>query len=150
VSTYFAAGKLGASDAELMRGLASGGGPGLSGPRRRILLVDDSAPFLRNMSSLLQGHGYETETAESIEEGLDKLEVFQPHLVTIDNLIQGQSGLAALIKVKQRQPQVRVVIIAEALDQESATSAILNGASECIVKPVDTQRLLSVVRSLTG
>lgn len=133
-----------------MRGLASGGGPGLSGPRRRILLIDDSAPFLRNMSSLLGGYGYETDTAEGIEEGLEKLQVFQPHLVTLDSLIQGQSGLGVLIKIKQRMPQVRVVIIGESLDHETATSAILNGASECLVKPVETQRLLSVVHSLTG
>lgn len=134
-----------------MRGLASGTGPGGQlGPRRRILLVDDSAPFLRNMASLLGGHGYDTDTAESIDEALEKLELFQPHLVTIDSLIQGQSGLGALIKIKQRMPQVRVVIIGGALDHETATSAILNGASECILKPVDTQRLLNVLRSLTG
>ncbi len=143
------------ADAELMRNLTqmqAGTKPSslatsLSG-KRRVLLVDDSLPFLRNFASILEGMGYEVRTADTGLAAVDVLERFQPHLVALDYNMPGMDGLGTLLQIKQRLPDVKVVFISAMLDQDSATNAILNGANECIAKPVSLSRLKEVVNEL--
>jgi len=143
----------GNSDSELLkilggRSAAGQAGPGSATGKRRVLLVDDSIPFLRNFASILEGMGYQTATAENGLQALELLDSFQPQLVTLDFTMPELDGLGTLIRIKQRLPSVKVIFISAMLDQDTATNAILTGADECIAKPVSLTRLREVVSGL--
>jgi two-component system OmpR family response regulator len=122
--------------------------PKTLGTGGKILLVDDSLPFLRNFSSILQSHGYEVRTADS---GLTATEVaaaFQPQLVALDYDMPGLDGVGTLLRLRERMPTVKVIFISGKMDFEAVTQALTNGASECVTKPVDLNRLIGLVHSL--
>ncbi|MCH7472782.1 response regulator [bacterium] len=121
---------------------------GSSGKSGRIMLVDDSLPFLRNFGSILQGKGYEVRTVESGMAAIEILEAFQPQLVSLDYDMPGLDGLGTLLQVKQKLPEAKVIFISGRMDLDAVTQVISNGASECVTKPVDLQRLLTIVDKL--
>ena len=51
---------------------------------KKILLVDDDQDFIVATSTMLNGHGFETELAYSAEEGYQKTKIFRPDLIILD------------------------------------------------------------------
>jgi DNA-binding response OmpR family regulator len=114
----------------------------------RILLVDDSLPFLRNFSSVLQSQGYEVKTADSGIKAVEIAASFNPDLVSLDYDMPGLDGIATLTKIREKLPDAKVIFISGKMDLEAATLALASGASECVTKPVNINRLIGIVQSL--
>jgi DNA-binding response OmpR family regulator len=114
----------------------------------RILLVDDSLPFLRNFSSVLQSQGYEVKTADSGIKAVELAASFGPDLVSLDYDMPGLDGIGALTKIREKQPDAKVIFISGKMDLEAVALALASGASECVTKPVNINRLLGIVESL--
>lgn len=115
----------------------------------KILLVDDSFPFLRNFSSILRSHGYETMTAPSGTAAIESVQTFRPDVITLDYDMPGLDGIGTLLEVKQKHPSAKIVFISSRMDIEVVTQALTNGANECITKPVDLKRLIDIIENLT-
>lgn len=126
----------------------SGGGPLGGGNQGRILLVDDSLPFLRNFSSVLQSQGYEVKTADSGVKAVEVAAAFNPDLVSLDYDMPGLDGIGTLNKIREKQPDARVIFISGKMDLEAVALALASGASECVTKPVNINRLIGIVEAL--
>jgi len=66
-----------------------------------IMLVDDEVLTLNNLKKALEKEGYEVILAESGEKALDMLESRRPHLILLDLVLPGISGLEVLKRVKE-------------------------------------------------
>ena len=102
-----------------------------------ILLIEDDRYFREMYSSLLQGEGYQVETASCGRAGLDMLAAGEYSLVVTDLVMPDISGLEVLSRVRESHPAIDVIIITGNANLESAIFALKNGARDYLVKPVN-------------
>ena len=68
---------------------------------KRIILVDDQETIRTSLKLLLNAHGIECETAQSLEETLELIKNWQPDLVLLDLRMPEQSGFEVFERVRQ-------------------------------------------------
>jgi len=112
----------------------------------KIVVIDDERPILLTLEALLKRHGFAVQLAGTASAGLALIEKFQPELVLQDLGLPDASGLETLGKIKQRHPDVMVIIITAQDSLSNAIESIKLGAFHFISKPYAPEELLNVVR----
>jgi|JI10StandDraft_1071094.scaffolds.fasta_scaffold18182_3 two-component system nitrogen regulation response regulator NtrX len=112
-----------------------------------ILIIDDEADIRELIAGILQDEGFETRLAHNSDAALSEVALRRPSLVILDIWLQGSKldGLDLLLELKQRVPDLPVVIISGHGNIETAVAAIKRGAYDYIEKPFNSDRLLLVV-----
>jgi two-component system nitrogen regulation response regulator NtrX len=112
-----------------------------------ILIVDDEADIRELISGILQDEGYETRMARNSDATLAALADRRPSLIILDIWLQESKldGLDLLSVIRERHPEMPVVIISGHGNIETAVSAIKRGAYDYIEKPFNADRLILVV-----
>jgi DNA-binding NtrC family response regulator len=111
-----------------------------------ILVVDDERNILRVVSTTLKNEQYAVESAQTVEEAIDKFGRNGYDLVITDLKLPGRTGLELLEYAKTREPDVPVVMITAFGTIENAVEAMKKGAFNYLTKPVNPDELLTVVR----
>ena len=101
-----------------------------------ILIVDDEPTLLKNVSTFLARHGFETEGASSGEEALQRLETFSPDIVLLDFHLPGIDGLETLKRIREARPEARVIMVTGHSSVRVAVDAMKAGAYDYVTKPV--------------
>jgi two-component system nitrogen regulation response regulator NtrX len=114
---------------------------------RRVLVVDDEQGIRGALGQLLEFEGYEVRTASNAADGLAEYERFRPHLVFMDVKMAGMEGLEALRRLKQADPGAIVVMISGHATIQTAVEATQSGAYDILEKPLDTDRILVLLRN---
>lgn len=117
----------------------------------RVMIVDD-ALFMRSMlKDIFVRAGYEiVAEAENGEAALELYQASRPDLVTMDIVMPKKSGIEALKEIMASDPEACVVMVS-ALGQDSLVlEAIESGAKDFIVKPFKEDKVLEIVRRITG
>jgi DNA-binding response OmpR family regulator len=109
-----------------------------------ILIVDDEEDIRELVAGILQDEGYGTRTARDSDEALSAVVARQPNLVFLDIWLQGSrlDGLQLLDSLKQKHPELPIVMISGHGNIETAVSAIKRGAEDFIEKPFKADRLM--------
>ena len=124
---------------------------------RRVLVVDDDPDVVLYLSSLLEDHGYEVETAAGTLAALESLAGFRPDAVLIDVLMPGRSGLELLIAVRTdtlwcELPVILVTGCDEILEDDCRSYLDshdgVRGPDRILGKPIEPVALLDAIRSL--
>jgi response regulator NasT len=117
-------------------------------PRRLILLVDDDPLLLDYLKTVLDHSGYETMTAESAVEALQRVAEREADiaLALLDISMPGMSGLDLARRLKEHT-SVAFMFLSSVDDAETARQAASHGAVGFVVKPVDAARLLPAFES---
>lgn len=115
-----------------------------------ILIIEDETTLAKNMKTYLERHEYEVRIAESAEEGFQQLESFKPDVILLDLQLPGMSGLKALTRIKERDPQVKVVIITAHGNIETAVDAMKAGAYDFVNKPLVLAKLKVLLDKAVG
>jgi EAL domain-containing protein (putative c-di-GMP-specific phosphodiesterase class I) len=118
-------------------------GPGVAA---RVLVVDDQAEMRRLMQRMLSSAGYEVCCASDGEEALRLLEVEGVDLVVTDIAMPKADGLTVLRKIRERNDELPVVLVAGEPTTESAIRAVRYRATEYLTKPFDPETLVDAVR----
>jgi CheY-like chemotaxis protein len=81
--------------------------------KKRILIVEDDVDFAESISMILEGKGFETSSASSLEEGLAKAREEKPDLILLDIMMPtGTEGFHFVWKLrKDDDPEVRDIPI---------------------------------------
>ena len=101
--------------------------------KERILVVDDDAIIVDSLREFLQLEGYDAEGAEDFDSALTLLEKRPYQLIISDVNMPDGDGFELLRVVKQRYPDVVVIIITGYGTIESAVEAIKLGAVDEIL-----------------
>ena len=113
----------------------------------RILVVDDESNIRRMLAALLEGEGYETAQAADGTAALDALDAALPDAVLLDLMMPpGPDGLATLAGIKQRRPDVPVVMMSGKATLADAVRATKLGAFQFLEKPLTPEGVLSALR----
>src|SRR3954470_9858157 len=115
-----------------------------------ILIIDDEAAIRESLETLLDLEGYSLESAENGEEGLARLEARPFDLLLLDFALPDMNGLEVLAEIRDRDPQLAVIMITAYGTVENAVRAVQAGATNFIQKPWDNEKLLADVRAAVG
>ncbi|MCP4253780.1 MAG: response regulator [Candidatus Scalindua sp.] len=116
---------------------------------KKILIVDDDMRNVFALSSAIQDHGMLVTVGKTGKEGLEQLEANPDvDLVIMDIMMPEMDGYEAMSEIRLKDKFIDLPIIAltaKAMkgEKERCTEA---GASDYLSKPVDTERLLSLMR----
>jgi CheY-like chemotaxis protein len=112
-----------------------------------ILIVDDEPDlpdlFRQRFRREVRRGQYVLHFAASGEEGLQRLAELGPELIVIlsDINMPGMDGLALLREIKQRRPELAVVMVTAYGDDGRRQTAAELGAAAFLAKPVDFDQL---------
>lgn len=117
----------------------------------KVLLVDDSVFVTKQISQILGSEGYEiVGTAGDGFEGVQKYKELCPNvdLVTMDITMPKMDGITALEQIMEFDKNARVVMITALGKGELVKKAILMGAKNYIIKPLDRKSVLERVATI--
>lgn len=114
----------------------------------RILVVDDEQLIRENLSYILKKEGYEVEEAENGKTAYDKVINNAFDIVITDIEMPVMKGTELLEKIRRIDLQTSVIIITAFGSLDTAITALRNGASDYILKPVEFDELLIKVKRL--
>jgi DNA-binding NtrC family response regulator len=115
----------------------------------RILVVDDEAGARQGLRRLLEAWGYETDTAGSGDEALERVRQHPPSAVITDLVMPGLDGLEFLRRLQAEYP-VPVIVFTGQGSIEQAVEAVRLGALDILEKPVDERKLKILLEKLAG
>ncbi|HET9046286.1 MAG TPA: nitrogen regulation protein NR(I) [Casimicrobiaceae bacterium] len=113
---------------------------------KAVWIVDDDRSIRWVLEKALAREGIPYKTFSSAYEVLQALAVSQPQVLVSDIRMPGESGLTLLNRIKERYPQIPVIIMTAYSDLDSAVAAFQGGAFEYLPKPFDVDHALALIR----
>ena len=111
----------------------------------RVLVVDDSMFVAKQISQILTSEGYEVvgQAADGLQ-GLEKYKELHPNvdLVNMDITMPKMDGITALSKIIEFDKNANVIMISALGKQDLVKQALLTGAKNYVVKPLDRKKVL--------
>ena len=118
--------------------------------RRPVLLVDDEPAFLDAMAQGMAGE-FEVVTAASAAEAVSRMAMRKYAVVICDHILPGEAGLDFLIRMRERHPETRRILLTGYINPELLSRSIaVAGLSACLLKPVRASELAKTVREALG
>lgn len=112
----------------------------------RVLLVDDEAVFAETLAERLGLRGITAEVAPEGETALAMLKNGDWDLIFLDVGLPGMDGVALLKILRERHPDLDVVMLSGAADIGKAVQAMRRGAVNWLSKPVSVESVLAECR----
>lgn len=112
---------------------------------KHIWIVDDDRSIRFVLTKALKRAGYEVSAFERASDVLEALESHRPSTLVSDIRMPGMSGTELLAKVKERWPEIPVIIMTAFSDLDSAVSAFQGGAFEYLPKPFDIAQAVELI-----
>ncbi|MGS2717249.1 response regulator [Eionea flava] len=116
----------------------------------KIILVDDHPLFREGIASRLNMHdGIEViAEAENGKQLLTKLEAATPDIVMMDISMPEINGMDALEIVKEKFPDVRVIMLSMHDDKEYIVSVIRSGAEGYLLKDISGEEMIAAIQKV--
>ena len=111
----------------------------------KVLLVEDDRALRDALGDTLELGGYAFRAVENAEEALLALEQDSYSLVISDVNMPGMNGHQLLVAIRQRQPQLPVLLMTAFGAVERAVDAMRQGAADYLLKPFEPRALLDLV-----
>ncbi|MCV6587429.1 MAG: response regulator transcription factor [Marinobacterium sp.] len=112
-----------------------------------LLIVDDDPVFSRVLNRALSRRGYQVITAGSADEALNVAAAQPPALATVDLKMEGRSGLTLIPQLRERYPELRILVLTGYASITTAVEAIKLGADNYLPKPADADQILQALQS---
>ena len=109
--------------------------------RTTVLVIDDDPGIREYLETLATRQGYGVHTAEDGESALEKLDQVRPDIITLDAVLPGIDGLEPLRLLKQRLPEVPVIMLSGHGQARTIVEAMRLGASDFLRKPFEAEEL---------
>ena len=116
--------------------------------RPLVLVVEDDQSASELLTQYLSEAGFAVAHAASGEQAVQMAQQVRPQAITLDILLPGQNGWAALTRLKSLPDTKDIPVVIISVTQDRSMALHL-GAADCFVKPVDKQRLVYSIHGLT-
>jgi len=117
--------------------------------RGTILVVDDDLTVCEIVCDFLESAGYDVRVVHDAGEVIPTLRKNAVDAVVLDSLIDDGQGLQLLAPIKELDPLLEVVVITELTGDDSAMTAVSQGASSYLQRPIRLPALLNRIRTAT-
>ena len=116
--------------------------------KAKILWVDDEIEFLQPHILFLRDKGYDVETANNAEDGIEMIRRQNFDLVLLDEMMPGIDGLTALLEIKKEHPGLPVIMITKNEEESLMEDAIGAQISDYLTKPVNPSQILLAAKKI--
>ncbi len=127
--------------------------PSISLKELRLLVVDDDPDTRKILATLFKLEGAEAMTVGSAPEAMEAMLYFKPDILICDICLPGEDGYSLLEKIRklskqQIQPEIPAIALTAFVHEEDRIYALLAGFQSHVYKPIDLNKLVSVVTNL--
>jgi CheY-like chemotaxis protein len=110
-----------------------------------VLIIDDDPNVRNSMKRILTKEGFRVETAYNGQKGLEMAREIRPDVITLDVMMPDISGWAILKSLK-KDPDLTGIPVIMLTMVDAREKGLSHGASEYIIKPVQSDRLSDAVK----
>src|SRR5438552_12574904 len=118
--------------------------------QEKVLIVEDEENERTGLEELVSAWGYRAETARDGAEGLEKVTNWSPSIVVTDLKMPRMGGLELLERLASDGQTMAVVVVTAQGSIDSAVQAMRMGAYDYITKPIDTNRLRTILQNASA
>jgi DNA-binding NtrC family response regulator len=111
----------------------------------KILVVDDELSVCKSIKRILEKKGYDVDMIQRGKDALDMIERDPYEVMIVDLKMPGMDGIEVLKNVRERHPEIMVLIITGFASVESAVEAMKLGAFDYVAKPFSPDELSIIV-----
>ncbi len=111
-----------------------------------VWIVDDDQSIRWVLERALMREGYAVRAFERAADCLQALQTDQPRALVSDIRMPGVSGIDMLLEIRDRYPDIPVIVMTAYSDLDSAVSAFRSGAFEYLAKPFDLVNAIELIR----
>jgi two-component system chemotaxis response regulator CheY len=114
----------------------------------RILIVDDSQTArIVLQRKFPQDLEFEVRTAEDGQAGVEVFEAYRPHLTFLDLTMPRLDGFGALVKIREIDPEARVIVVSADIQPEAQQRVLSAGARAFLKKPSSVEEIRAAIRA---
>ena len=113
--------------------------------KHKVLVVDDSGLARRTLREILEGAGYEVAEASDGLNALERYFIEKPNIVMLDLVMKGMYGLDVLTKLRELDPDVKVIVVSADIQTSSQELVYDAGGVFFVNKPFDRDDILTAV-----
>jgi DNA-binding NtrC family response regulator len=113
----------------------------------KVLLVDDEKDFLETLADRMRNRGMTVDTSASAIDALKRIETESYDAIILDLMMPGMDGLEALKRVKERRPELQVILLTGFGTLEKGIEAMKLGATDFVEKPADLEILTQKIKN---
>jgi DNA-binding NtrC family response regulator len=114
----------------------------------KILVVDDESIVLDSCKRVLEADGFDASLVPSADKALEAMEYGDFALLLIDVKMPGHDGIYLMREVKEKWPDIPIIVMSGYHTLETIEEAIETGADAFIPKPFTPDELLEKVRKV--
>ncbi len=114
--------------------------------KKSILVVDDDKAILKYAKGILELEGYDVDVAETGFDAMEKSSTRFYNLVLLDIMLPDIQGTELLTKMHRTTPKMMKIMVTGFPSFDNAVEALNMGADAYLLKPVEMEELLSVVK----
>jgi DNA-binding NtrC family response regulator len=118
--------------------------------QEKVLIVEDEENERTGLAELVSSWGYRAETARDGQEGLEKAAQYTPSIVITDLKMPRMGGLELLERLAEQTQAMAVILVTAQGTIDSAVQAMRLGAYDYITKPIDTNRLRTMLQNASA
>jgi DNA-binding NtrC family response regulator len=107
----------------------------------RVLIVDDDCSVRESLRDALAADGLEVRCTEDASQALAALDGYRPDILLTDVRMPVMGGLELLAVLRERAPDIDVIVMTAFDDMATVVTAMRQGATEFLVKPLDVSDL---------
>jgi len=108
---------------------------------KSLLIVDDDRPFSTRLARAMEARGFLVQVAESVADGIAAVEAAAPAFAVIDLRLADGNGLDVIVRLKERRPDARGVVLTGYGNIATAVTAVKLGAFDYLAKPADADEI---------
>ncbi len=112
----------------------------------KVLLVDDDEDFTTVMAERMESRGLNVDKVDSGTAALDKINETPYDAIVLDLAMPGIDGLTTLKLIKQKNPELQVILLTGQGSIDKGVEAIKLGAMDFLEKPADLNSLLEKIK----
>lgn len=120
----------------------------MGGQQPSVLIVDDSLLVRKQLRGILEEKGWNVQEASNGSQAFQIIETSQPNLVLMDIVMPEQDGIEALKKIKEVNPDIKVVMVSSVGTQSYLKEAIKLGAYDFLQKPINPDAIHRLLENL--
>jgi CheY-like chemotaxis protein len=129
---------------------------------KRVLVVDDEEDVTTFLSMALEDAGFQTDTARSVDEALEKVRVAPPDCISLDMVMPGKSGIVLFHALHKNPAWSRIAVLfvtGHAKDEKvkhdldaaaSLAQSTMSGPATYLEKPVTAEKFVLAVAAAVG
>ena len=112
----------------------------------KILIVDDEQDYRDILTERMEARDFEVDKAENGLDALEKLSGSSYDAIILDMMMPGMDGLATLKKIREKYPDMQVILLTGHATVQKGVDAIKLGALDFIEKPAEIETLTTKIK----